>query len=300
MQMFDASPVACISLSQMLGEATARLREAGIQSAEPEAVWLMEKALHLTSLDVIIDRDRILPPKECAAAAAFINRRVTREPLQYILGTQEFCGLEFEVDSRVLIPRPESELLVQQAVRSLGVGVAATIADIGTGSGCLAVSLGKALPAALIYALDLSEPALQVARRNIRRHALEDRIVCVGGDLSTPLGHLGLTGKVDIIVSNPPYITESEWPQLQPEVRVFEPRSALYGGPDGTHVHRRLLEEAWKYLMPGGLLLMEMGWCQSATVFDLAVGTGRYETPTFCYDEAGIARVVRVRSLKRT
>lgn len=299
MQIYDASTAARISLSQMLGGATARLKEAGIQSAEPEAIWLLEKALHLTSLGVIVDRDRILHPKECAAAAALVNRRVVREPLQYILGTQEFCGLEFEVDSRVLIPRPESELLVQQAVQSLDVGLAVTIADIGTGSGCLAVSLGKALPAAMIYALDLSEPALQVARRNIRRHALEDRIVCLQGDLFTPLRHLGFMDKMDVIISNPPYITESEWPQLQPEVRVFEPRPALHGGRDGTLVQRRLLEEAWRYLTPGGVLLMEMGWCQSATVCDLAVDTGRYETPTFCYDEAGIARVLRVRTLSR-
>jgi len=160
-------------------EATAGLREAGIQSAEREAVWLLEKALNLTSLGLMVDRDRILHPKEYAAAAALIKRRATREPLQYILGTQEFCGLEFEVDSRVLIPRPESELLVQQVVQSLDAHVPVTIADIGTGSGCLAVSLAKALPAATIYALDLSAPALQVARRNIRRYAPEGRIVCL-------------------------------------------------------------------------------------------------------------------------
>ncbi|MGH7258446.1 MAG: peptide chain release factor N(5)-glutamine methyltransferase, partial [Nitrospiraceae bacterium] len=104
----------------------------------------------------------------------------------------------------------------------------------------------------------------------------------------------------DIIVSNPPYVTEAEWSQLQPEVRVFEPHSALHGGQDGTHVQRRLLEEAWKYLTPGGLLLMELGWQQSATVYDLAVGAGRYATPTFCFDEAGIARVLRVRTLDRS
>lgn len=300
MQISDASTATRFSLNQVLVEATARLSEAGIQSAELEAVWLLEKALHLTSLGLIVDRDRILHPKECAAAAALINRRVTREPLQYILGTQEFCGLEFEVDARVLIPRPESELLVRHAVQSLDFDLAVTIADIGTGSGCLAVSLAKALPAATIYALDLSEPALQVARRNIRRHAPEGRIVCLQGDLFTPLGHLGLMGKVDIIVSNPPYVTEAEWTHLQPEVRVFEPHSALHGGRDGTHVQRRLLEEAWRYLTPGGVLLMEMGWCQSVTVCDLAVGTGRYETPTFCFDEADIARVLRVRMRNRS
>ncbi len=300
MQISDASTATRISLNQVLREATARLREAGIQSAELEAVWLLERALHLTSSGFIVDRDRILHPKECAAAEALINRRVTREPLQYILGTQEFCGLEFEVDSRVLIPRPESELLVQQAVQSLDLDLAVTIADIGTGSGCLAVSLAKALPAATIYALDLSEPALQVARRNVGRHTLEDRIVCLRGDLFMPLGHLGLMGKVDIIVSNPPYVTEAEWSQLQPEVRAFEPRSALHGGQDGTHVHRRLLEEAWRYLTPGGLLLMEMGWRQSATVYDLVVRAGRYATPTLCFDEADIARVLRVRTLDRS
>jgi len=300
MQISDASTATSASLRQVLEEATAKLREAGIQSAKLEAVWLLEKALHLTSLELIVDRDRILYPKECAAAVALINRRVTREPLQYILGTQEFCGLELEVDSRVLIPRPESELLVQQAVQSLDIDSAVTIADVGTGSGCLAVSLAKALPQATIYALDLSEPALQVARRNIRRHTLEDRIVCVQGDLLTPLGHLRLMGKVDIIVSNPPYVAEAEWSQLQTEVRIFEPRSALYGGQNGTHVQRRLLEEAWRYLTPGGLLLMEMGWHQSAMVSDLAVGTGHYEAPSFCFDEAGIARVLRIRMPDRS
>jgi release factor glutamine methyltransferase len=293
------SKAEAVSLGRVLAEATTRLAEAGIDSASQEAAWLLERALHTTHLRLQVERDRPVGANEYRVATELIERRMTREPLQYILGTEEFRGLEFEVNPAVLIPRPESELLVDVATHGVSIHEALTIADIGTGSGCLAVSLAKALPTATIVAIDSSASALDVAKRNIIRHAVGDRVTCAQGDLCSPLEQLAGPGKVDVIVSNPPYIAEHEWPGLQPEVRLFEPGSALLGGPNGTDIHRRLLSQAWRYLVPGGVLLMEIGWGQAALVEEMAVGTNHYEAPTFCYDAAGIARVLRVLSLKR-
>jgi release factor glutamine methyltransferase len=200
----------------------------------------------------------------------------------------------------VLIPRPETELLVEEARRVLTRKNAETIVDIGTGSGCLAVALASVVPTARIYAVDCSASALEVARKNIARHGVESQVTCVHGDLCMPLKAMGLAGQVDVIVSNPPYVMEAEWPHLQPEVREFEPRSALVGGVTGIKVHSRLLDEAWKYLVPGGWLFMEVGIGQSEAVCRLAVQTGRYADPTVRRDTAGIDRIIRVQSLART
>jgi release factor glutamine methyltransferase len=262
-----------------------------------EATWLLEKALQTTGLKLAIERNRSLPLFQCAEAEALIARRAAREPLQYILGSQDFCGLDFEVSPAVLIPRPESELLIEETRQALIGKDLAAIADIGTGSGCLAVILATLAAAARIYAVDCSPAALAVAERNIARHSVEERVSCVLGDLCSPLTSLGLAGQVDVIVSNPPYITEAEWPSLQPEVRDFEPRCALVAGPAGIEVHCRLLEEAWKFLVPGGWLFMEVGKGQSDAVCRSATRLSHYTEPIVRQDAAGIERVVGVQLL---
>jgi release factor glutamine methyltransferase len=261
-----------------------RLEAAGIESAEQEALWLIEHALALTGLHQIVDRERVLTDPEIA-----------REPLQYILGTQEFCGLEFEVNPTVLIPRPETELLAHEIIRRLPQGTPPTLMDVGTGSGCLAVTLARSIPQARILATDISRHALETAMRNARRHGVDSSITWLHGDLLGPLRGLGLEGMVHAILANPPYIRESEWAGLQPEVSRYEPRLALVAGPRGTEVHERLLREAVFYLMPGGWLAMEVGEGQSLDLCSKIATMPDYERVEVVPDEAGINRMVIVR-----
>lgn len=273
------------------------LAQAGVSHGAQEAMWLLEHALGMRSHQLLSQTDRLVSPAVWTLAESLIARRVAREPLQYILGTQEFCGLEFSVSPSVLIPRPETELLVREVVRQHRVGHAATLIDVGTGSGCLAVTLAATLRGSRVLAIDRSADALQVAKRNAVRHGVLEAIEWLQGDLLAPLAGRGLEDRVDVILSNPPYIAERDMPGLQPEVRLFEPHLALVGGPLGTEFHRRLLQEALPFLVPQGLLMMEIGQGQAAAVRALAQDIGGYAPVAVVDDAAGIERVVIARKL---
>ena len=219
-------------------------------------------------------------------------RRAAREPLQYLLGSQEFCGLDFLVDRSVLIPRPETELLVEQVIQHNLRTRPLIIADIGTGSGCIAVALARALPTAVFYATDRSLAALRIAEHNATRHGVKDRVRFLVGDLLEPLRAHRLEGKVAAVVSNPPYIADRELLELQPEVRMFEPRVALAGGGDGLEFHRRLLSDAGEFLAPGGLLVFEVGQGKAGPLSEIAVAQGGYARAGLVRDAAGLDRVV--------
>lgn len=282
------------TLGSLMAHVRRRLDAAGVESADREARWLIEHALGLTSSSQLVDRARPVNPREMARVDEYVNRRAAREPLQYILGTQEFCGLEFEVNPAVLIPRPETELLVQEVMRRLPQGVRSTVVEVGTGSGCVAVTLARAVPDARIVATDLSSQALDTARRNARRHGVETTISWLEGDLLSPLAGLNCHGIVTAIMSNPPYVREADWSGLQPEVSRFEPRMALVAGKRGTEFHERLLDEAVSYLAPGGLLAVEVGQGQSAHVCAIIETMPAYQRAEIVPDEAGIDRIVLV------
>ncbi|MGC3974278.1 MAG: peptide chain release factor N(5)-glutamine methyltransferase [Nitrospira sp.] len=290
-QLADAA-CSLSSLGALLRESESRLDAAGIDQPALESAWLVEQVLKLSPLMQRVNAERGITPAECEGVRALIARRANREPLQYLLGTQEFCGRDFCVTPSVLIPRPESALLVDEAVRRCAQTSAATIVDVGTGSGCLAVSVGLALPTARILAIDASADALMVARANMAQHGVDSRISCFHGDLLAPISQEGLMSQIQVIISNPPYIADGDIATLQPEVRGFEPRVALAGGPDGMDVHRRLLEQAPAYLKPGGVLLMEVGLGQAAAVCRHAEQRGRFHTYAVLQDEGGIDRVV--------
>ena len=285
-----ASSVYTIRL--LLAEAERSLKAAGIDQAASEAAWLLEHVLHLSPLMQRVNAEREVSAVECASVQTLVARRATREPLQYLLGTQEFCGQEFGVTPSVLIPRPESALLVQEAIRRCRQNPAATVVDVGTGSGCLAVSVASILPQARVLAIDVSSDALAVARANLAQYELAARVECVRGDLLAPLDMYAWASQVDVILSNPPYIAELDLLTLQPEVRCFEPRVALAGGHDGMDVHRRLLQQAPAYLKPGGVLLMEVGLGQAASVCRQAEKSRWFRTYDVLRDEGGIDRVV--------
>ncbi len=284
------------TLADLLHEGIARLAKAGIPNFQQEAIWLIEFALDTTHLAVRLEGQREVTAAEQRRAAMVFARRATREPLQYILGNQEFCGLEFRVEPGVLIPRPDTELLVEALLSHAGSArPAAMIADIGTGSGCVAVTLSRALPSTMTYATDVSPAALELARENAARHGVGDRIVFRAGDLFEPLRGLGCEGKLAAIVANPPYIPSGELALLQPEVSRFEPWLALDGGTDGLAVHRRLLHDAPQFLAPGGLLAIEMGQGQAEPLRRIAFGSGAYDLLDTRCDAAGIERVICLR-----
>ena len=280
------------SLGALLSESESRLDAAGIDQPGLEAAWLVEHVLKLSPLMQRVNAERLLTGTERECIQAFIARRVAREPLQYLLGTQEFLGREFSVTPAVLIPRPESALLVDEAIRRCAQTPGATVVDVGTGSGCLAVSVALALPTARVVAIDASADALVVARANMAQHGVGSRIACYHGDLLVPIAEESWANQIQVIVSNPPYIADEDVATLQPEVREFEPRLALAGGPDGMDVHRRLLEQAPAYLKPGGVLLMEVGLGQAAAVCRQAEERGQFHTYAVLQDEGGIDRVV--------
>ncbi|HSQ52089.1 MAG TPA: peptide chain release factor N(5)-glutamine methyltransferase [Nitrospiraceae bacterium] len=282
------------ALGEVIVEARRLLERAGIESAGQEALWIVEQALRLSTHHVVTDRDRVLSPAELVAVRGLVKRRVAREPLQYILGTQEFFGLEFDVNQAVLIPRPETELLVEYVTQRISAEREATVVDVCTGSGCIAVALARLRPRARVIATDLSNLSLNVARQNAVRHAVGERITWLEGDLLGALAGQELEEQVDVIVSNPPYITETEWLALQPEVRLFEPRVALVAGPQGTELHERLLREADRYLSPTGALIMEIGAGQAPAMRRIIERMAEYRFHRLIYDEAGIERVVIV------
>lgn len=277
---------------------TSRLTATGIPQAEREARWILEWILGCDHLTFHFRKNHLVPETDLIKANEMFERRLRREPLQYILGTQEFCGLEFRVNADVLIPRPETQLLVDLVCRMCPERPGTTIADIGTGSGCIAVALARALPTALIYATDQSQQALAMARQNAEQHGVGDRILFERGDLFEPIKRAQPKAQFSAIISNPPYVSSENMDRLQPEVR-YEPRSALDGGVDGLTFHRRLLKEAGAYLQPDGLLALEIGHGQGETVCALAQAQETYYNVRTLQDEAGIERVVYLQKTHR-
>ncbi|MHB8758328.1 MAG: peptide chain release factor N(5)-glutamine methyltransferase [Bacillota bacterium] len=277
---------------EALARATARLEERGVPEAGHDAASLLGQILGRPRLELPLSYSRELGPAELAAYEGLIERRATREPLQYILGTQAFLDFELMVDARVLIPRPETELLAERAI-ALGRAVGARrVADVGTGSGCLAIALARALPDAHVWATDASEDALTLARANAARLGAGDRLTFLRGDFLAPLTEAGVA--LDLLVSNPPYIPSGELPGLQEEVRDHEPRKALDGGADGLRAYRSLAAGARSVLAPGGRVALELGYGQAAAVRALLEAAG-FVGIEVSPDYAGISRVMTAR-----
>src|SRR6266581_7853022 len=288
-----AAPAGSIRQLRMLARDI--LKAAGLENAEREADWLLAHALRLSQGQLLAAGNAPLTPRQAEQAWTYIDRRAAREPLQYILGTQEFGGLEIAVTSDVLIPRPETTLLVEEAARAIGGQRRSLVADVGTGSGCIAIAVAKTCPQAMLWATDISWPALVVARRNALQHDVGKQVQFVQADL---LGSFSASdeGIFDAIVSNPPYIPEGEMERLQPEVSRYEPRLALAAGADGMTYYRRLLSAAAVLLKPDGCLIVELGIGQFNPVSALADRT-RLSVLHCRKDQAGIERALVLRRL---
>jgi release factor glutamine methyltransferase len=246
------------SAQKLLERGGHELERAGVADFKWEAERLLRHALGWTRDHLIAHSDEPVTAEASGHFFQLLQRRRGREPLQYVLGVQEFWGMELRVTPSVLIPRPETEGLVEQTLQRFESGFA-RIVDVGCGSGCIALALASALPRAEIFATEVSHRALAVARENAGRHELAGRIQFLQGDLLAPLMERGLTGTFHAVVSNPPYIPDSEMLGLEPEVRDYEPRVALAAGENGLDTIQRLIPQAEEMLAPGGYLFMEIG-----------------------------------------
>ncbi len=280
-----------VAIGALRRQARDLLEDAGIANAVQESDWLLSAALEVPAYALILDAARPVSARQAERAWAFIGRRAAREPIQYLLGTQEFRGLDITVTPDVLIPRPETELLVEETLRAVAGRGAPVIADVGTGSGCIAVAVAWERSDATVYALDLSAPALSVARANAIRHGVADRVRLVRADVLEAFCAANV-GAFDVIVSNPPYIPEQELDGLQPEVACYEPHMALAAGHDGLVYHRRLINQSPALLKRGGRLIVEMGCGQAQDVTRLARACGAFDSVECRKDAAGIERVL--------
>jgi release factor glutamine methyltransferase len=304
----NSSNAPALDVRAALKEGMARLRAADVPSHTLATELLLMHALGGDRTWLYTHPEAFLGAADAEKYLALIARRAAGEPTQYLTGKQEFWGLEFEVTPAVLIPRPETEHVMEVALARLGArgfkihldtGMPREklrVADVGTGSGCLAVALASELPHAEVFATDISAAALEVAGRNAARHNVADRIHFLRTNVLDALGDESLTGigklpSFDLIVSNPPYVGRDDASQLQPEVRDYEPHAALFAGPTGVEMYARLIEEAGRLLSPGGILVLELGYNSAEHVRAIFDGQNCWTNVAFTNDLAGIPRV---------
>jgi len=280
------------TIQSAIAEGEQVLIAAGVSEARMETSLLMAHVLSCGRTFLIAHANEILTPGQLQAFQSFVLRRAAGEPLQYVTGHQEFFKLDFEVTPDVLIPRPETELIVEVALEFLNGKTSPYFADIGTGSGCIAVSLLYELPNARAIAVDVSPSALEVARRNAERHRVSDRLRLIESD---GFAAIGANESFDLIVSNPPYVSDEEIETLQREVRR-EPARALAGGKDGFAVIRRLLKETTAFLRTGGHFIFEIGFGQGETVEKL-IDQKVWELIEIRRDLANVPRTVILRKI---
>ncbi len=274
-----------MTIKEALSRARAILIASEIEEASLESELLLRHALGASRVQLYLELDRELSPEDEEIYWHLITRRLDHEPVAYITGCREFYGLDFYVNPAVLIPRPETELLVAEAIKLAQDCPLSTIADIGTGCGAIAISLALHLPQAKIYAIDLSPAALEVARSNCERHGVANRVSLLAGDMLSPLPE-----PVDLIAANLPYVRKAALPGVN--TGHFEPALALNGGPDGLDKIRCLCAQAGGKLNPGGFLLLEIGEGQRKAVTALLSGLFPSASIGATPDLAGIDRVV--------
>jgi len=284
---------ATVSIQAVVRENVQCLIEAGIETARLDAEILLSHVLKLTKEQFVLFSDMPVRPEQMRHCEELLLRRIRREPVAHITGRQEFWSLDFRVTPDVLIPRPETERLVEITLgvaREFPENKALKILDVGTGSGAIAVSLARELPSSMIWATDVSIEALEIARSNAARYSASERVRLLHGDLFEPIGEIA--GRFDLIVSNPPYVRSAEIVALEPEVSLWEPRGALDGGVDGLDFYRRIAREASDHLAPNGAVAVEIGADMGKEVARLFAGGGCYTGVTVFQDYAGRDRVV--------
>jgi len=285
-----------VTCGQWLSKYTTIFQQAGIEEAADEAGVLLCHALKLSKAEVFSQPERIITAQELALLEGLAGRRLRREPSAYITQHKEFYELDLFVDPRVLIPRPETEALVEAAIEFARSWIernkkAITIVDVGTGSGAIAIALAVHIPASLVYAVDISSAALEVAAINVERYRLKNRIIPVQSDLLQQIN-----AEADIIAANLPYISQSGIRRLQPEITNYEPEVALQGGVDGIDVISRLLGQVPGKISPGGAVFLEIGQGQEDAIMPVIMRCLPGCRATLIKDLAGIHRVMKIRA----
>jgi release factor glutamine methyltransferase len=278
-----------MNIAAAINSGAERLSSAGIAEYRREASALLASILNKEAVFLIAHPEYVLTESESASFGNVIVRRAAREPFHYIVGHKEFYGLDFEVSPGVLIPRPETEVLVEDAIAILSALANPVFYEVGVGSGCISVSVLRNAKKARASGVDISETALSLAARNAERHGVADRLTLRNADV-----YDGLEGTFDLIVSNPPYIPDGDRAFLQAEVGEFEPHTALFGGHDGLDVVRRIVEDAPGFLNPGGFLLIEIGFGQAEIVKGL-FDSNVWEQVGFLSDLQNIPRITKSR-----
>lgn len=282
-----------MTIRDLLRQATARLKNSGSTSPQLDAEVLLTSYLGIDRLELYKAPERLLSDVEMAGFSARLERRENGEPVAYITGIKEFWSLLFEVNRDVLIPRPETEILVEAALQvSRDMQKPdLRILEIGVGSGAISVALARELPDARLTATDISVGALTLARCNALTHGVADRIELLSGDLYAPV-----VGVFDVIVTNPPYIGAAEFAQLPRGVREYEPKQALLANEEGIACHRAIIAGSGKHLRKGGWLLMEMGAGQQEIIAGLLRQSGTWENIETRCDYGGIERVIKAKA----
>lgn len=257
-------------------------------NARLETQILLSHVLNCKRIELYTRSDEMPSEEQRAKFKELIKKRVEGTPVAYLVGFREFYSLGFEVSSAVLIPRPETEFLIVEASKLLKVKPDARVLDLGTGSGNIAISLTHQHKSIRTVSIDISPEALEIAKRNSIKHGVTDRITFLEGNLYSPLSP---EDQFDLIVSNPPYVTQAEWESLAPDVKNFEPRLALIGGVDGLDFYRLIITGAKKFLQPGGSLLLEIGSTQESSVKEILVGNG-FDEIRMVEDGAKLPRIL--------
>lgn len=292
-------PRSMLSIREIKERTETFLNEKGVPNAKLDTDLLIAHSLGVKRLELYLDLERPLTEAELTVLRPLVKRRAQREPLQYILGSVEFCDLQLKVDARALIPRPETEELIELIVDRLKVGAAPKhILDLGTGTGALALALAKQYPDAAVTAVDFSETALALASENLEQLGFADRVSLKQGSWFEPISE---SESFDLIVSNPPYLTEAEMTSAEPEVVAHEPSTALVSGVDGLDDLRRILAGVSAHLNKGGLLALETGIAQHTQLEKLANTTGMTGESVddmsgrprfyFCVGQAGVSNL---------
>lgn len=279
-----------LTVLDVIQRSSAFLEGKGVESARLNAEWLIASSLGMDRMKLYMQFDRPLKEAELADMRSKVARRAKREPLQYILGTTPFHELELKVDQRALIPRPETEQLVELSLGSLGENDGEyRIVDLGTGSGAIALALAFALPRAEVFAVDASRDALELAQENALGCGLQNRVSFVLSDWFTDFDP---EGEFDLIVSNPPYLTDEEMETAEPEVKDFEPRSALFAEKEGLSDLEQIVSGSYSRLKPGGVLWLETGILHREPLLELCKSQG-YASAEGVEDWSGRPRFVK-------
>ena len=289
------SGIVIMQVSQLIKDAALRLQNAGIPDSDLEAELLLRHILDIDRVQLFLHGGQVVANPNKLRFEECLQRRLNREPLAYIIGEREFWSLPFRVCPDVLIPRPETELLVEKAVAVLRrdfAGFPRKILDVGTGSGVIAIVLALEFPEATVWALDRSVAALKVAKGNALRHGVAERLNFLAADL---LSGVRPDELFQMVVANPPYVHPDAIAELQPEVRDFEPHLALDGGPDGLEIIRILSRDLGRVLCPGGWVFMEIGADQGGAVVDIFQAVEIFEELQVIPDYAGLPRILQAR-----